>query len=128
MKNKIDIKIKESNQHNDTIIISTHDIADIYIDYTNMNTSSFSVDDTILTIDNMTQNTINNDIYIYTDSINSNNVFNNREFETRMPDLRTINEMCELYPGFKRAFENFKTMYNLTIEEYKITKNSKGMP
>jgi hypothetical protein len=62
------------------------------------------------------------DFYIYTD--NTATISTKKEFDDYMPDLFKIKEMCQLYPGFKKAFDNFYTMYNMVKEEYEIQKKA----
>jgi len=40
-------------------------------------------------------------------------------FENIMPDIQQVNEMCEEYPGLKKAYENFKTAYQLVEQDWK---------
>lgn len=47
-----------------------------------------------------------------------------KEFINIMPPMDTIKEMCDLYPGFKKAFENFKDFYDLVKGDYCARKNS----
>lgn len=44
------------------------------------------------------------------------------EFKDFMPAMSTINEMCEIYPGLKKAFENFKDIYDLVKGDYEARK------
>ena len=48
------------------------------------------------------------------------------EFVDVMPSMSTVKEMCEIYPGFKKAFENFKDIYDLVKGDYEARKNSDG--
>lgn len=48
------------------------------------------------------------------------------EFVDTMPSMSTVKEMCEIYPGFKKAFENFKDIYDLVKGDYEARKNSDG--
>lgn len=47
------------------------------------------------------------------------------EFETCMPPLSTIKDMCEIYPGLKKAFDHFKDIYDLVKDDFqaRITKD-----
>ena len=40
------------------------------------------------------------------------------DFITSMPDMKRVNEMCELYPALKLAYEKFKNCYNLCIDDF----------
>jgi hypothetical protein len=140
MKNKIDDNSDNSTESEYNILISKQETEEFYknlIDFSQtmdfsqtginrIDTSLFNTTYVDNNTNSFTRTFSRDDLYVYDDTNNTRSVFVQREFETHMPDLRTVNEMCELYPGFKKAFEHFKTMYNLTIEEYKIAKNSKG--
>lgn len=49
-----------------------------------------------------------------------------KEFVDFMPNMSTVKEMCEVYPGFKKAFEYFKDVYDLVKGDYEARKNSDG--
>lgn len=49
-----------------------------------------------------------------------------KEFVDTMPPMSTIKEMCEVYPGFKKAFDHFKDIYDLVKDDYEARKNSDG--
>ena len=36
-----------------------------------------------------------------------------------LPDVYTVNDMCEEYPALAKAYENFKTVYKLVEQDYK---------
>ena len=36
-----------------------------------------------------------------------------------LPDLYTVNDMCEQYPALAKAYENFQTVYKLVEQDYK---------
>jgi|TARA_B110000259_G_scaffold51587_1_gene60731 hypothetical protein len=36
-----------------------------------------------------------------------------------LPDVYTVNNMCEQYPALAKAYENFKTVYKLVEQDYK---------
>ena len=36
-----------------------------------------------------------------------------------LPDVDTVNAMCEQYPALAKAYENFKTVYKLVEQDYK---------
>ena len=42
----------------------------------------------------------------------------NKEFETHMPGIHKIDEMREMFPGFKKAWDHMRTVYDLVHEEY----------
>lgn len=47
-----------------------------------------------------------------------------KEFIDVMPPMDIIKEMCDLYPGFKKVFENFKNFYDLVKDDFNTRKNS----
>ena len=46
-----------------------------------------------------------------------------KEFVDYMPNMSTVKEMCEVYPGFKKAFEHFKDVYDLVKDDFNSRKN-----
>lgn len=42
----------------------------------------------------------------------------NKEFETHLPGIHKINELREMFPGFKKAWDHMRTIYDLVNEEY----------
>ena len=36
-----------------------------------------------------------------------------------LPDVYTVNDMCEEYPALAKAYENFQTIYKLVEQDYK---------
>jgi len=42
----------------------------------------------------------------------------NKEFETHMPGLHKMNEMREMFPAFKKAYDHMRTIYDLVHDEY----------
>ena len=52
------------------------------------------------------------------DSIFDINKYQNKEFETHMPGIHKIKEMCEMFPGFKKAYDHMRTIYDLVHDEY----------
>ena len=46
------------------------------------------------------------------------NKYQNKEFETHMPQLHKIKEMCEMFPAFKKAYDHMRTIYDLVHDEY----------
>ena len=46
------------------------------------------------------------------------NKYQNKEFETHMPGLHKINQMCEMFPAFKKAYDHMRTIYDLVHDEY----------
>ena len=48
---------------------------------------------------------------------------NDQAFLTQFPDWSRVQEMCEIYPGLKIAFEKFKTTYHLVKEDFDNPEN-----
>ncbi len=40
------------------------------------------------------------------------------EWQDTFPDWSRVQKMCEMYPGLKIAFENFKTTYSMVKDDY----------
>ena len=36
-----------------------------------------------------------------------------------LPDIYTVDDMCNKYPALAKAYENFKTVYKLVEQDYK---------
>ena len=53
------------------------------------------------------------------------NKYQNKEFETHLPGLHKINEMREMFPGFQKAWDHMRTIYDLVQEEYIERKKGK---
>jgi len=45
--------------------------------------------------------------------------FERTVWQDSLPEMSDVETMCEHYPGFKKAFENFKTAYKLVEQDYK---------
>ena len=48
-------------------------------------------------------------------------------FEDYMPDVERVKGMCEEYPAFKKAFEQFKLIYKMTEQDYKGKLKERGL-
>lgn len=96
-------------------------VGNISYDSSNMSTNAYSSTQWIT----VTTPTTNNS-YITSDTITFDDVEwrDVKEFEDTMPDLSKINEMCEIYPGLKKAFDYFKDIYDLVHDDYLERKNS----
>ena len=44
--------------------------------------------------------------------------YHNKEFETHMPALHKMDEMREMFPAFKKAYDHMRTIYDLVHDEY----------
>jgi hypothetical protein len=50
------------------------------------------------------------------------------EFVDVLPNFDRIQKMCEQYPGFKIAFEKFKTTYYLVKDDYDTPEDKRPKP
>lgn len=41
------------------------------------------------------------------------------EFVDKMPSLEKVHNMCGYYPALEKAYENFKTIYQMVEQDYK---------
>jgi len=39
------------------------------------------------------------------------------EFEDHMPSVAKVEDMCKEYPGLKKAYENFKSIYKMVYQD-----------
>ena len=44
-----------------------------------------------------------------------------------LPDVDTVNAMCNEYPALAKAYENFKTVYKLVEQDYKGKKEDEDL-
>ena len=40
-------------------------------------------------------------------------------WQDTLPDVETVNKMCQEYPALAKAYENFQTVYKLVEQDYK---------
>ena len=103
---------------------------DITIDLTdyNMNTNSgfitSSTLDGITTVSGVSTDTVNISDIIYSDndqiSFDWSDISISPTLWTEvLPDVGTVNKMCEEYPALEKAYENFQTVYKLVEQDYK---------
>ena len=117
----------QSNKAIDTITLDLSDypdeafITDTGSDYTfnvstNTNSSVISTSnlDSITTISGYT---ISSDDQISFDFDNIKIV--PTLWKEALPDIHTVNNMCEEYPALAKAYENFQTVYKLVEQDYK---------
>ena len=120
----------QSNKAIDTITLDLSDypdeafITDTGSDYTfnvstNTNSSVISSSnlDSITTISGITGYTISSDDQISFDWDNIKIV--PTLWKEALPDIHTVNNMCEEYPALAKAYENFQTVYKLVEQDYK---------
>lgn len=39
-------------------------------------------------------------------------------FKDKMPEMQKINEMCDMYPTLNIAFQKFKNIYNIVVDDF----------
>ena len=120
----------QSNKAIDTITLDLSDypdeafITDTGSDYTfnvSTNTNSSVIIssnlDSITTISGITGYTVSSDDQISFDWDNIKIV--PTLWKEALPDIYTVNNMCEEYPALAKAYENFQTIYKLVEQDYK---------
>ena len=109
----------QSNKVNDTITI---DLGDYTIESNSSFISSSNLDN-ITTISGISTSTVNiSDIISSDDQISfdwDNIKIVPTLWKEALPDLYTVNDMCEQYPALAKAYENFQTVYKLVEQDYK---------
>jgi len=78
-------------------------------------------DDTNLITDDITLSLDNFDDGIFVNDTGSEYTFNTfveTEFVHKLPSVQKINNMCKHYPALAKAYENFKTIYNMVEQDY----------
>ena len=109
----------QSNKVNDTITV---DLSDYTMDSNSSFISSSNLD-SITTISGISTGTVNiSDILSSDDNITFD--YDNLKivptlWKEALPDLYTVNDMCEQYPALAKAYENFQTVYKLVEQDYK---------
>ena len=95
-------------------------------DYTMNTDSSFITSsnlDSITTISSISSDTIDiSDIISSDDQISfdwDNIKIVPTLWKEALPDVDTVNAMCNEYPALAKAYENFKTVYKLVEQDYK---------
>ena len=87
--------------------------------------------DNITTISGISTSTVNiSDILSSDDQITFD--FDNIKivptlWKEALPDLYTVNDMCEQYPALAKAYENFQTIYKLVEQDYKGKKEDEDL-
>jgi hypothetical protein len=49
------------------------------------------------------------------------------EFEDYMPSVAKIEDMCNDYPGLKRAYENFKSVYKMVQQDWQARQDNEDL-
>ena len=104
---------------NETYTLTLDDDVTINLDSISSNTGTYSLDSTFslsdITISGTDTSsstiTIDNSTYSYT------NVLDN------MIDPEEVDLMCKEYPALSKVWRNFKSVYDMTLQDYKGKKN-----
>ena len=106
----------QSNKASDTITI---DLSDYTMDSSGsvISSSDFNSITTISGISTSTGSTYRVDDQITFDFDNIKIV--PTLWTETLPDVYTVNDMCEEYPALAKAYENFQTIYKLVEQDYK---------
>jgi len=114
-------------------VVSVSILDDLTVDTIDLG-KSFTIPDTLYVGDSDSEYNITFDdsITVTTGTTSTNRwdiyTSNNYEFpweseyklwEHCLPSLSEVEEMCKEYPGLKKAFENFKTIYKMVEQDYK---------
>jgi hypothetical protein len=111
---------QSKKQDDNTIVI---DLDDTY-----GTTTTYMSDDTWVTNDgtftiSLDDDTINiSDLNISNTTAGWHNDFDSA-WKNSYVDISEVEEMCKEYPAIERAWRNFKTVYDLTYEDYKSKKD-----
>ena len=116
--------MKQSNKVNDTITI---DLSDYTMDSSGsvISSSDFDGITTISGISTSTGSTYRVDDQI---SFNFDDILITPTLWTEtLPDVDTVNDMCNKYPALAKAYENFQTVYKLVEQDYKGKKEDEDL-
>ena len=112
----------------DTITI---DLSDCTRHYDSSFISSSNLDNITTTISGISTSTVNiSDIISSDDQISfdwDNIKIVPTLWKEALPDLYTVNDMCEQYPALAKAYENFQTVYKLVEQDYKGKKEDEDL-
>lgn len=97
---------------NNTITINTTDTLNIDIDHYYGHTIDVS------SITTSTIDTSDFDDLFSSDTDFEISITEPKDFITHMPDLHEIEAMCKYYPALEKAYESFKTIYNMVRQDY----------
>ena len=119
--------MKQSNKASDTITIDLGD----YTPNTNSSFITSSNLDSITTISGISTSTVNiSDILSSDDQISFNFddiLITPTLWTETLPDVDTVNDMCNKYPALAKAYENFQTVYKLVEQDYKGKKEDEDL-
>jgi len=76
-------------------------------------TCDISINTDLLTIDT-------NDIEDIVLTIDEDSTFTigYKDFQDKMPDITKVHNMCGYYPALQKAYENFKSIYQMVEQDY----------
>ena len=94
------------------------DDLDVPETYTSSAATTITLDETYLN-DSGSEYTFN--ISGHTDSFGDVKLF-----ENAMPNIDTVNAMCNHYPALAKAYENFKKIYKMVEQDYKGNHEDSG--
>ena len=104
--NEYTIDLSNMNGTTDTITITgTSDMDSSWVSVGDITTSTIDISD-IISNDNITFDW---------DNINITPTL----WQDTLPDVDTVNKMCEEYPALAKAYKNFQTVYKLVEQDYK---------
>jgi len=102
----------------DTITI---DLSDYTMDSNSSFITSSSIDSSY-TITSSSIDTVDISNIVYNDNITfdwDNISITPTLWKEALPDVDTVNAMCNEYPALAKAYENFQTVYKLVEQDYK---------
>ena len=112
--NEYTIDLSNMNGTTDTITITgTNDMDSSWVSVGDITTSTFDIS-SIISNDNITFDW---------DNINITPTL----WQNTLPDIDTVNKMCEEYPALAKAYENFQTVYKLVEQDYKGKQEDKDL-
>ena len=131
----------QSNKVNDTITIDLSDydnedfVTDTGTDYTfNVSTNTNGSVITSSNLDSITTisgiSTSTGSTYRVDDQISFNFddiLITPTLWTETLPDVDTVNDMCNKYPALAKAYENFQTVYKLVEQDYKGKKEDEDL-
>ncbi len=96
----------------DTITITAIDNSDYTFDIAN---TVDTIDISSITASTINTGTITLEDNHWADSI----VWEQTEFEDKMPSVAKVEDMCRDYPALEQAYEKFKTIYAMVHQDWK---------
>jgi hypothetical protein len=100
------INIDTTDSMGTITITGTNDMDSSWVSVGDITTSTIDIDSIISS---------NGNITFDWDNINITPTL----WQDTLPDVDTVNKMCEEYPALAKAYENFQTVYKLVEQDYK---------